>query len=239
LFFLGQESSKTEQDVSRPEQDGTSMNGNTAAAISDDATPADTGESNQVLLSRKENFEQPCYVENMVEADQLNSGNHEGAESIAAEPKKKSAVDSDKSINPDSSNKSEATEHSGADNKKEDTVASGEEGTNGAADDTSKPADITPKPRRGRPPGPKSLEKKAAGKNKPSRFSSDSAGKLMKKSAKDEVKSSVKKAGEAESSKKPQKSSLKQQKDETLSEEDPAKDLSLKVILLIPSRFCS
>ncbi|XP_004953083.1 sister chromatid cohesion protein PDS5 homolog B isoform X1 [Setaria italica] len=229
---LPQESSKAEQDISRPEQDGTSMNGNTAAAISSDATPADTGESNQVLPSTKEKFEQPCYAENIVDADQLNSGNHEGADSIAAEPKKKSSLDSDKSIKPNPSDKSEATEHSGSDTKKEDIVASGEEGTNGAADDTSKPADITPvKPRRGRPPGPKSLEKKAAGKNKPSRFSSDSAGKLTKRSAKDEVKSSVKKAGEAESSKKPQKSSSKQQKDETLSEEDPAKDLSLKEMI--------
>ncbi|KAG2659743.1 hypothetical protein PVAP13_1KG380000 [Panicum virgatum] len=172
---LPQESSKAEQDVSHPEQDGTSMNGNAAIAISNNSTPA-------------------------------------GADSIAAEPKKKSALDSDKT--------------------------SGEE-TNGAADDTSRPADITPvKPRRGRPPGPKSSEKKAAAKNKPSSLdlkkaeeASDSAGKSTKRSAKDEVKSSVKKAGEAESSKKPQKSSSKQQKDEALSEEDPAEDLSLKEMI--------
>ncbi|KAG2659755.1 hypothetical protein PVAP13_1KG380000 [Panicum virgatum] len=174
---LPQESSKAEQDVSHPEQDGTSMNGNAAIAISNNSTPAGTG-----------------------------------ADSIAAEPKKKSALDSDKT--------------------------SGEE-TNGAADDTSRPADITPvKPRRGRPPGPKSSEKKAAAKNKPSSLdlkkaeeASDSAGKSTKRSAKDEVKSSVKKAGEAESSKKPQKSSSKQQKDEALSEEDPAEDLSLKEMI--------
>ncbi|KAG2659750.1 hypothetical protein PVAP13_1KG380000 [Panicum virgatum] len=172
---LPQESSKAEQDVSHPEQDGTSMNGNAAIAISNNSTPA-------------------------------------GTDSIAAEPKKKSALDSDKT--------------------------SGEE-TNGAADDTSRPADITPvKPRRGRPPGPKSSEKKAAAKNKPSSLdlkkaeeASDSAGKSTKRSAKDEVKSSVKKAGEAESSKKPQKSSSKQQKDEALSEEDPAEDLSLKEMI--------
>ncbi|CAN6273460.1 unnamed protein product [Urochloa humidicola] len=190
---LPQESSKVEQDVSRPEQDGTSMNGNTGTAISSDATPADT-------------------------------------ESIAAEPPK-SALDSDKSIKLNPSDKSEAAAHSGADNKKEDTVASGEEGTNGAADDTSKPAETPVKPRRGRPPGPKSLEKKAAGKNKPSSLASDSAGKLTKRSAKDEVKSSEKKAGDGESSKKPLKNSSKQQKDETLSEEDPAKDLSLKEMI--------
>ncbi|CAN6238628.1 unnamed protein product [Urochloa humidicola] len=192
---LPQESSKAEQDVSRPEQDGTSMNGNTVTAISSDATPADT-------------------------------------DSIAAEPQKKPAIDSDKSIKlippPD---KSEATAHSGADTEKENVVASGEEGTNGAADDTSKPADTPVKPRRGRPPGPKSLEKKAAGKNKPSNLASDSAGKLTKRSAKDEVKSSVKKAGEGESSKKPLKYSSKKQKDETVSEEDPAKDLSLKEMI--------
>ncbi|CAL4968273.1 unnamed protein product [Urochloa decumbens] len=191
---LPQESSKAEQDVSRPEQDGTSMNGNTGTVISSDATPADT-------------------------------------ESIAAEPQKESALDSDKSIKLNPSDKSEATAHSGADAKKEDIVASGEEGTNGAADDTSKPADTPVKARRGRPPGPKSLEKKAAGKNKPSTLASDSAGKLTKRSAKDEVKSSVKKAGEGESSKKPLKNSSKQQKDETLSEEDPAKDLSLKEMI--------
>jgi len=199
---LPQESSKAEQDVSHPEQDGTSMNGNAAIAISNDSTPADTG-----------------------------------ADSIAAEPKKKSALDSDKSIKLNPPDKSEATAHSGGDTK-QDLVASGEE-TNGAADDTSRPADITPvKPRRGRPPGPKSSEKKAAAKNKPSSLdlkkaeeASDSAGKSTKRSAKDEVKSSVKKAGEAESSKKPQKSSSKQQKDEALSEEDPAEDLSLKEMI--------
>ncbi|CAN6232436.1 unnamed protein product [Urochloa humidicola] len=191
---LPQESSKAEQDVNRPEQDGTSMNGNTDTAISSDATPADTG-----------------------------------AESIAAEPPKKSDLDSDKSIKLNPSDKSEAT--AGADTKKEDAVASGEEGTNGAADDTSKPAETPVKPRRGRPPGPKSLEKKAAAKNKPSSLVSDSAGKLTKQSAKDEVKSSVKRAGDGESSKKPLKNSSKQQKDETLSEEDPAKDLSLKEMM--------
>jgi len=200
---LPQESSKAEQDVSHPEQDGTSMNGNAAIAISNDSTPADTG-----------------------------------ADSIAAEPKKKSALDSDKSIKLNPPDKSEATAHSGGDTK-QDLVASGEE-TNGAADDTSRPADITPvKPRRGRPPGPKSSEKKAAGKNKPSNLNLkkageaiDSAGKSTKRSAKDEVKPSAKKAGEAESSKKLQKStSSKQQKDEALSEEDPAEDLSLKEMI--------
>ena len=236
FFLVGQESSKAEQDVSHPEQDGTSMNGNAAIAISNDSTPADTGESNQVLPSTKEKHAQPCYAESIVDADQLNICHHEGADSIAAEPKKKSALDSDKSIKLNPPDKSGATAHSGGDTKQEDLVASGEE-TNGAADDTSRPADITPvKPRRGRPPGPKSSEKKAAAKNKPSSLdlkkaeeASDSAGKLTKRSAKDEVKSSVKKAGEAESSKKPQKSSSKQQKDEALSEEDPAEDLSLKV----------
>ncbi|KAG2659745.1 hypothetical protein PVAP13_1KG380000 [Panicum virgatum] len=200
FFLVGQESSKAEQDVSHPEQDGTSMNGNAAIAISNNSTPA-------------------------------------GTDSIAAEPKKKSALDSDKSIKLNPLDKSEATAHSGGDTK-QDLVASGEE-TNGAADDTSRPADITPvKPRRGRPPGPKSSEKKAAAKNKPSSLdlkkaeeASDSAGKSTKRSAKDEVKSSVKKAGEAESSKKPQKSSSKQQKDEALSEEDPAEDLSLKEMI--------
>uniref|UniRef100_A0A0A9AIG4 Uncharacterized protein n=1 Tax=Arundo donax TaxID=35708 RepID=A0A0A9AIG4_ARUDO len=111
------------------------------------------------------------------------------------------------------------------------------EAVNVASDDTPRPADTTPvKPKRGRPPGARSLEKKAAGKNQPSsgldskkvEEATDSAGKLTERSAKDDVKSYVRKAGERESSKKHQKSSAKQQKDETLSEEDPAKDLSLK-----------
>ncbi|OEL27161.1 hypothetical protein BAE44_0011818 [Dichanthelium oligosanthes] len=236
---LPQESSKAEQDVSRPEQDGTSMNGNTGAAIGSGATPADTGESNQALPSTKEKLERPCCAESIVDTDHSKFGHHEGAESIAAKPKKKPALDSDKSIKPNLSDKSVATAHSGADTEQEDLVASGEEGTNGAADDTSGPADTTPvKPRRGRPPGPKSLEKKAAGKNKPSSSNlkkveeaSVSAGKSTKRAAKDEAKSFVKKSSEGESSKKLQQSSPKQQKDETLSEEDPAKDLSLKEMI--------
>ncbi|XP_062219622.1 sister chromatid cohesion protein PDS5 homolog C-like isoform X3 [Phragmites australis] len=152
---LPQESSKVDQDVSHPEQDGTSMNGTPGTAIGSGATPADN--------------------------------------------------------------------------------ASGE-AVNGASDDTSRPADTTPiKPKRGRPPAAKSLEKKAAGKNQPSSLdlkkvedATESAGKSTKRSAKDDVKSSVKKAGEGESSKKHQKSSSKQQKDETLSKEGTAKDLSLK-----------
>jgi hypothetical protein len=59
----------------------------------------------------------------------------------------------------------------------------------------------------------------------------DSAGKITKQSAKDDVKSSVKKAGEGESSNKHKKINSKQEKDETLSEEDPSKDMSLKVSL--------
>ncbi|CAD6250332.1 unnamed protein product [Miscanthus lutarioriparius] len=231
---LPQESSKAEQDVSRPEQDGTSMNGNTGTAISSGTTPPDTGESDdQGPPSTKEKIEQPCNAENIADADQLKSDHNEGAESNAAKPKKKASLDSDKSTKLKPSDKCEATVHSDADTKKEDLVASAE-GTNGAADDASRPADSTPKPKRGRPPGPKSLQKKAAGKDQSSvldlkkvKEAGESARKLAKRSAKDE-KSSAKKAGEGESSKKTQKSNSKQQKDETLSEDDPAKDLSLK-----------
>nr|CAB3447220.1 unnamed protein product [Digitaria exilis] len=199
---LPQETSKAEQDVSRPEQDGSSMNGNTGAAISSDATPADNG-----------------------------------AESIAAEPKKK-ALAADKSTKLNPSDKSEEIAHSGADTKK-DLVASGEEGSNGAADDTSKPVDATPvKPRRGRPPGPKSSEKKTAGKKsldlKKTEEASDSARKLKKtgegESSKKLQTSSLKQQKDGNiSEEKLQKSSLKQQKDRNISEEDPAKDLSLKL----------
>ncbi|WVZ74635.1 hypothetical protein U9M48_022796 [Paspalum notatum var. saurae] len=229
---LPQESAKTEQDVSRPEQDGTSMNGTTGIAISSGTTPADACESNQGLPSTKEKLEQSCYAENIVDAGQLKSEHNEGVEPVAAKTKKKSALDSNKSVKLNLSDKSEATAHSDADTEK-DLVAS-EEVTNGATDDTSKPADTPAKPKRGRPPGPKSLEKKAAGKNKPSGLdlkkvgeTSDSAGKSTKRSAKDEVKTPVKK-GEGESSKKNQKSSSKQQKGETISEEDPANNMSLK-----------
>jgi hypothetical protein len=238
MHFFWQESSKAEQDVSRPEQDGTSMNGNTGTAISSGATPPDTGESDdQGPPSTKEKIEKLCNDENIADADQLKSDHNEGAESNAAKPKKKAALDSDKSTELKPSDKCEATVHSDADTKKEDLVASAE-GTNGAAD-TSRPADSTPtKPKRGRPPGPKSSQKKAAGKDQSSgldlkkvKEAGDSAGKLAKRSAKDE-KSSAKKAGEGESSKKTQKNNSKQQKDETLSEDDPAKDLSLKVFSL-------
>ncbi|KAJ1279943.1 hypothetical protein BS78_04G194200 [Paspalum vaginatum] len=230
---LPQESAKTEQDVSRPEQDGTSINGTTGTAISSGTTPADACESNQGLPSTKEKLEQSCYAENIVDADQLKSEQNEGAELVAAKPKKKSALDSNRSVKLNLSDKSEATAHSDADTEK-DLVAS-EEVTNGATDDTSKPADTPSKPKRGRPPGPKSLEKKAAGKNKPSGLdlkkvgeTSDSAVKLTKRSAKDD-KTPVKKGGEGESSKKNQKSSLKQQKAAISdSEEDLANNMSLK-----------
>ncbi|XP_066332031.1 sister chromatid cohesion protein PDS5 homolog C-like isoform X2 [Miscanthus floridulus] len=235
---LPQESSKAEQDVSRLEQDGTSMNGNTGTAISSGATPPNTGESDdQGPPSTKEKIEKPCNAENIADADQLKSDHNEGAESNASKPKKKAALDSDKSTKLKPSDKCEATVHSDADTKKEDLVASSE-GTNGAADDTSRRADSTPtKPKRGRPPGPKSSQKKAAGKDQSSgldlkkvKEAGDSAGKLAKRSAKDE-KSSAKKASEGESSKKTQKNSSKQQKDETLSGDDPAKDLSLKEMI--------
>jgi len=221
------------------------MNGNTGTAISSGTTPPDTGESDdQGPPSTKEKIEQPCNAENIADADQLKSDHNEGAESNAAKPKKKASLDSDKSTKLKPSDKCEATVHSDADTKKEDLVASAE-GTNGAADDASRPADSTPKPKRGRPPGPKSLQKKAAGKDQSSvldlkkvKEAGESARKLAKRSAKDE-KSSAKKAGEGESSKKTQKSNSKQQKDETLSEDDPAKDLSLKVFLSRnTSRFC-
>ncbi|GJN21567.1 hypothetical protein PR202_gb09054 [Eleusine coracana subsp. coracana] len=182
---LPQEPDKIEQDVSRPEQDGTSMNGTPGNALSSDAAPADNG-----------------------------------AESIAEEPKKPSPPLTDQT-KLDPSDKSEVIL---AETKKEGPTSS-VEAANGAADETSGPAAVTPVKRRGRPPGQKSLEKKAAGKNQPSsdvekiEEATDSV-KLKKQSVKDDVKSSVKKAGEGESSKKQQKISSKQEKNETLSEEE-------------------
>ncbi|GJM85511.1 hypothetical protein PR202_ga01968 [Eleusine coracana subsp. coracana] len=125
---LPQEPDKIEQDVSRPEQDGTSMNGTPGNALSSDAAPADNG-----------------------------------AESIAEEPKKPSPPLTDQT-KLDPSDKSEVIL---AETKKEGPTSS-VEAANGAADETSGPAAVTPVKRRGRPPGQKSLEKKAAGKNQPS-----------------------------------------------------------------------
>uniref|UniRef100_A0ACD5Z4R1 Uncharacterized protein n=1 Tax=Avena sativa TaxID=4498 RepID=A0ACD5Z4R1_AVESA len=234
---LPQESSKLEQDVSCPEQDGT-----LTTAISSDATPLDNGEANQGPPSPKEKPGQSCNAENTKDVDQLKSGNTEGTESLDAKPKESSDVDSDEDINLKPC-KSVATLHSNVDVDKEALIGSGElsadkKVVNGVADNASKPDESTPdvvKPKRGRPPGLKSLEKKAARNNQPSGLdlkkteeATDSAGKLTKRSAKSDVKSSARKAGEGESSKKQQKLSLKQQKDETLSEEDTAKDLTLK-----------
>ena len=240
LYF--QESSKLEQDVSRPEQDGT-----LTTAISSDATPLDNGDANQVPPSPKEKPELSRNTENTKDVSQLKSGNNEGTESLDAEPKESSDVDSDKDLKLKPS-KSVATPQSNVDVDKEALVASEElsadkKVVNGVADNASKPDESTPdvvKPKRGRPPGLKSSEKKAARNNQPSGLdlkkteeATDSAGKLTKRSAKNDVKSSTKKAGEGESSKKQQKLTLKQQKDETLSEEDTAKDVTLKVVFLI------
>jgi hypothetical protein len=231
MGIFWQETDKIEQDGSHPEQDGISMNGTPGNAVSSDATPAENGESKQRLHSTLSLMTLLCWKQ--FEADHLISGNYEGAESVAAKPKKSSGTETDQNkVNP--SDKSEATADS--DTKKEDP-ASSVEAANGAADDTSGPVADTPGKRRGRPPGPKSLEKKAAGKNHPSSDvkktveATDSAGKISKHSAKDDVKSPGKKAGEGESSKKHLKISSKEEKDETLSEEDPSKDVSLKVSL--------
>ncbi|KAL5212565.1 hypothetical protein ABZP36_023412 [Zizania latifolia] len=170
-----------------------------------------------------------------------------GTESVAANPKGSSNLGSDKHLQLKPSGTSESTAHSNVDTDKEALVASGvlssetkvgikksSKVVNGPVDET--PADSTPgvaKPRRGRPPGAKSLEKKAAGKNQSSglkkvKETTDSVGKSTKQSSKDDAKPSTRKAGEGQSSKKQQKTSLKQQKDETISKEDTAMDLSLK-----------
>uniref|UniRef100_A0A0D3F7J4 Tudor domain-containing protein n=1 Tax=Oryza barthii TaxID=65489 RepID=A0A0D3F7J4_9ORYZ len=135
-----------------------------------------------------------------------------GTESAAANPKELS--------NPNS--------------EKKDGVKQSAKVANGASAETSERVDGSPamvKSKRGRPPGLKSLEKKAAGKKvlglKKVEETTDSTGKLSKQSSKDDSKSSTRKASGAGSSKKQQKISLKQ-KDETDAKEDTAKDLSLK-----------
>uniref|UniRef100_A0A0D9VI84 Tudor domain-containing protein n=1 Tax=Leersia perrieri TaxID=77586 RepID=A0A0D9VI84_9ORYZ len=109
---------------------------------------------------------------------------------------------------------------------------------NGAADGTSEPVDGTPvvlKPRRGRPPALKSLEKKAVGTKGlglKKVETTESAGKSTKRSPKPDAKPSTRKASGGGSSQKQQKISLKQQKDETDSKEDTAKDISLKDMVM-------
>lgn len=211
---LPQESSKVEQD------------GTPTTAISSGATPVDNNEASEAPPSPKD---KPCNTEDTEDVGQLKSGNSEGAESLDAKPKKSSEVDSDKGLKLKSS-KSEATPHSDVDIDKDTSgeLSADKKAVNGVADKTSKLADVV-KPKRGRPPGPKSSEKKAGRNNKPSGLdlkkaeATNSAGKLTKRSAKDDVKSSTRKAGEEESSKKQQN-----HKDETLSEDDTAKDPTLK-----------
>ncbi|XP_006647503.1 uncharacterized protein LOC102706164 [Oryza brachyantha] len=126
-------------------------------------------------------------------------------------------------------------ELSNLDTEKKDGVKQSSKVANGAAEETPKRVEGKPgvvKARRGRPPGLKSLEKKAAGKKvlglKKVEEATDSAGKLTKQSSKDDTKTSTGKASGGGSSKKQQKTSLKQQKDEADSKEDTTKDLSLK-----------
>ncbi|KAG8071423.1 hypothetical protein GUJ93_ZPchr0006g41887 [Zizania palustris] len=169
-----------------------------------------------------------------------------GTESVAANPKGSSNHGSDEHLQLKPSSTSESTAHSNVDTDKEALVASGvlssetEVGIKKLSKVVSRPVDETPadstpvmaKPRRGRPPGAKSSEKNAVRKNQSPGLkkveTTDSVGKLTKQSSKDDTKPSTRKAGEGQSSKKQQKTSLKQQKDETISKEDTAMDLSLK-----------
>ena len=77
LYF--QEYSKLEQDVSRPEQDGT-----LTAAISSAATPGDNGEPNQGPPSPKEKPEHSRNSENTKDVGQLKSSDNEGKKSLDA-----------------------------------------------------------------------------------------------------------------------------------------------------------
>jgi hypothetical protein len=193
----------------------------------------------------------------MLKVDYLKSGNYEGAESVTAKPKTSSPETDQNKINP--SDKSETTAH--ADAKKEGPASSVEAANEAADDTSEPvditPVKRRGRPRgqkslekkaagKNQPSSDvKKIDEATDSAGKITKQSAkddvkssvkkieatDSAGKITKQSAKDDVKSSVKKAGEGESSNNHKKIKSKQEKDETLSEEDPSKDMSLKVSL--------
>jgi hypothetical protein len=194
----------------------------------------------------------------MLKVDYLKSGNYEGAESVTAKPKTSSPETDQNKINP--SDKSETTAHADAKkegpassveaaNEAADDTSEpvditpvkrrgrprGQKSLEKKAAGKNQPSSDVKKIDEATDSAGKITKQSAKDDVKSSvkkiDEATDSAGKITKQSAKDDGKSSVKKAGEGESSNKHKKINSKQEKDETLSEEDPSKDMSLKVSL--------
>jgi hypothetical protein len=193
----------------------------------------------------------------MLKVDYLKSGNYEGAESVTAKPKTSSPETDQNKINP--LDKSETTAHADAKKGPASSVEAANEAADNTSEPVDvTPVKRRGRPRGQKSLEKKAAGKNqpssdvkkideatdSAGKItkqsakddvkssvKKIDEATDSAGKITKQSAKDDGKSSVKKAGEGESSNKHKKINSKQEKDETLSEEDPSKDMSLKVSL--------
>ncbi|EEE61275.1 hypothetical protein OsJ_15354 [Oryza sativa Japonica Group] len=249
-----QESSKLEQDANCPGKDGTPPNNTSTSAVSNGCALIDRVKSPSGPSSSDKKAELPSDDNQAKDTDDLISGAKEIPEPITTEPEKPSDHNLKKSHKLDTSTDSEVVDHSKAVNNNEDILVSRElspetddgdnklppETGNRAADDKSKHVDNTPagKGKRGRPPASKSHEKKNVGKGKVSGLESkkadavsDSGGRATRRLAKDDdIKSSFKKTGEGESSKKKQKENLKQQED-TPPDEDTDEDLSLKDIV--------
>ncbi|XP_062184176.1 sister chromatid cohesion protein PDS5 homolog C-like isoform X2 [Phragmites australis] len=246
-----QETSKLEQDVNCPGQDGTRPSSNPITAISNGGAPVDNVKSPDGPASEQKP-ELPSGDEQAKISDQLISGDEEVSDPVTTEPETSCDLSLKKSPKLDSYMVSEITEHSNVVKYNESLVASGElspetndgddeqptETGNRAIDGTSKPVDAKPavdKPRQGRPPAAKSQEKKPSGNKQRSDLESkrldlvsDSGGRATRRLTKDVAESSSKKAGEGESRKKQQKASLKLQKEDPLSDEDDDEDTSLK-----------
>ncbi|KAL6652446.1 hypothetical protein ACP70R_011371 [Stipagrostis hirtigluma subsp. patula] len=246
-----QETSKLEQDVSCPGQDGTHPSSSPTTAISNGGAPFDNVKSPDGPASSEQKPELPSGDEQAKISDQLVSGDKEASEQVTKETEKSCDLSLKNSQKLDSSTGSEMTEHCKVVKDNKSPVASGElspETNDGddkqpaeteAADDTPKPVDTKPAvvKRRGRPPAVKSQEKKKKPvgnkqgsdlKSKKPDLVSDASGRGTGRLTRDDVKSSSTKASEGESGKKQQKSSLKLQKEESLSDESADEDISLK-----------
>ncbi|KAF0891845.1 hypothetical protein E2562_011020 [Oryza meyeriana var. granulata] len=247
-----QDSSKLEQDANCPEKDSTPPNNTSTLAVSNGGALVDRVKSPNGPSSSDKKLELPSDDKQAKDTDDLISSAKEVPEPITTEPEKPSDHNLKESHKLDSSTDSEVANHPNAVNNNEDISASGKlspetndddnklpsETVNKTDDDKSKPVDNTPmvKAKRGRPAAPKSQEKtvgkgKGSGlESKKSDAVSDSGGRATRRPAKDDIKTSSKKTGEGESSKKHQKANLKLQED-TPPNEETDEDLSLKDIV--------
>ncbi|KAL5216088.1 hypothetical protein ABZP36_007489 [Zizania latifolia] len=248
-----QESSKLEQHTNSPGKDGTPPNNTSTMVVSNSGSPVDKVKSPNGPASSDQKFRSPSDDKQAKVSDDVICGAKEVPEPVTTEAEKPSDITLKKSRKLDFSTDSEVAQHSKAVNNNEDIVASGElppvtndgdnklpsETANRTADEKPKPVDSTPviKPKRGRPPASKSQEKKTVGKGKGSDLESkkagvvsDNGGRSTRRQAKDDSKSSSKKTGEGESSKKQHKANLKLQED-TLPDEDTDEDICLKEIV--------